>query len=139
MNEKNRIIIDTSWWISMIVSKQSSGLPSILKNDNYRICLSATLKEEIFVALAYTRIAKRINEPNMKLVIDFIANGTLHIDVTSNVVLCRDPKDNFLLSLAKDAGASYLITRDPDLLDIKQFEQTVICTLPDFIKNYLNK
>jgi uncharacterized protein len=139
MDEKSRIIIDTSWWISMIASKQSSGLPSILINENYRVCFSAELKEEIFIALAYTRIAKRINEPNMKLVIDFITNSALHIDVTSDVTVCRDPKDNFLLSLAKDASASYLITKDPDLLDLRQFEHTIICTLSDFIKNYLNK
>lgn len=31
--------------------------------------------------------------------------------------LCRDPKDNFLLSIAKDGNANYLLTGDNDLLD----------------------
>ena len=50
------------------------------------------------------------------------------------ITICRDPKDNFLLALAKDAGADYLITRDEDLLTIKQFEKTIILTLEDFIR-----
>ena len=54
------------------------------------------------------------------------------------ITICRDPKDNFLLALAKDAGADYLITRDDDLLSIKQFEKTIILTLEDFIKT-INK
>jgi len=54
------------------------------------------------------------------------------------ITICRDPKDNFLLALAKDAGADSLITRDDDLLSIKQFEKTIILTLEDFIKT-INK
>ncbi|MSQ79522.1 MAG: putative toxin-antitoxin system toxin component, PIN family [Flavobacteriaceae bacterium] len=37
------------------------------------------------------------------------------IRVTSRVNVCRDPKDNFLLALAKDGKATDLITGDKDL------------------------
>ena len=53
---------------------------------------------------------------------------------TSVIYLCRDPKDNFLLALAKDAGADYLITRDDDLLILQKFESTAILTLNQFIE-----
>jgi predicted nucleic acid-binding protein len=52
--------------------------------------------------------------------------------VTSSVSLCRDKKDNFLLALAKDACADYLITGDKDLLVIKKFERTQIITITEY-------
>jgi predicted nucleic acid-binding protein len=54
------------------------------------------------------------------------------IDVRSVVDVCRDPKDNFLLALAKDGNADYLITGDGDLLSMQQFEQTNIVELSTF-------
>jgi predicted nucleic acid-binding protein len=48
--------------------------------------------------------------------------------------VCRDPKDNFLLALAKDGLADYLITGDRDLLSVKKFGKTQIVTLNEFEK-----
>jgi len=56
------------------------------------------------------------------------------VDVKSNVNECRDAKDNFLLSLAKDGKADYLITGDKDLLTIKEFEGTIITNISGFRK-----
>ena len=47
---------------------------------------------------------------------------------------CRDVKDNYLLALSKDADADYLITGDKDLLVLKQFENTLIVTLAQFLE-----
>ncbi len=54
------------------------------------------------------------------------------IDIHSNVEICRDKKDNFLLKLAKDGHADYLITGDNDLLVLNPFEQTKIITIRQF-------
>lgn len=61
------------------------------------------------------------------------------IQVESIVTICRDPKDNFLLALAKDGKADYLLTGDKDLLDLIKFGKTKIKTITAFIdekKNY---
>lgn len=42
-------------------------------------------------------------------------------------------KDDFLLALARDADADYLISGDADLLTLGQFGRTKIMKLPDFI------
>ena len=55
------------------------------------------------------------------------------IEVTSEVIFCRDSKDDFLLSLAKDSNASHLITGDVDLLEIKNFEETKILTITEYL------
>ena len=56
------------------------------------------------------------------------------IDVKSKVDTCRDKEDNFLLALAKDGKADYLITGDKDLLVIESFGKTKITNVTDFLK-----
>ena len=56
------------------------------------------------------------------------------IEVESVVNICRDIKDNFLLALAKDGNADYLLTGDKDLLVIKKFGKTKITTIVDFLE-----
>ncbi len=56
------------------------------------------------------------------------------VHVKSSIAICRDPKDNFLLSLSRDSKANYLITGDSDLLALRQFEGTKILTMTEFLK-----
>ena len=53
----------------------------------------------------------------------------IFVEVNSNVKICRDPKDDFLLSLALDSKAEYLITGDKDLLELEKVGTTKIITL----------
>ena len=48
--------------------------------------------------------------------------------------VCCDPKDDFLLALAKKSNADYLVTGDNDLLDIKIYRKTKIITITNFEK-----
>ncbi len=61
------------------------------------------------------------------------------VEVISAVRLCRDPADDFLLSLAKDGAADFLITGDKDLLTLSQIFSTQILTLTIFIEKILNE
>jgi putative PIN family toxin of toxin-antitoxin system len=60
------------------------------------------------------------------------------VDVKIKVNACRDPKDNFLLSLSKDGKANFLITGDKDLLELKSFGTTKIITFTKFIEELKN-
>ena len=55
------------------------------------------------------------------------------VEVKSVVSVCRDPKDNFLLELAKDSKADYILTGDKDLLAIAKFGKTKIMTVTSFL------
>ena len=48
----------------------------------------------------------------------------------------RDTKDNFLLSLAVESKADFLVTGDEDLLVIKKIKRTKIVTWSDFMSNF---
>ena len=48
------------------------------------------------------------------------------VEVKTIVATCRDKKDNFLLSLAADSNANYLLNGDNDLLTLKSQGKTTI-------------
>lgn len=45
---------------------------------------------------------------------------------------CRDPKDDYLLALAQEAKADYLLTGDKDLLVLEYIGKTQIITVSFF-------
>jgi len=51
------------------------------------------------------------------------------VEVKTIVATYRDKKDNFLLSLAADSNANYLLTGDNDLLTLKSQGKTTIITI----------
>ena len=56
------------------------------------------------------------------------------VKVKSDVKICRDKKDNFLLNLSIDSKADFLITGDNDLLVLKKIERTIIMSFTDFME-----
>jgi uncharacterized protein len=56
------------------------------------------------------------------------------VEVKSDVDLCRDKKDDFLLALAKDSQADFLVTGDKDPLELKALESTKIMAIADYLK-----
>ncbi len=48
------------------------------------------------------------------------------IEIESDVRVCRDLKDNYLLAMAVDGKADFLITGDLDLLDLDCYQNTRI-------------
>jgi putative PIN family toxin of toxin-antitoxin system len=77
-------------------------------------------------------IAKRIVRAEYEQLIFKLRTTAELVDVHSIIEICRDPKANFLLALAKDGNADYLITGDIDLLVLKEFENTKIVTISEF-------
>ncbi len=67
-------------------------------------------------------------------ILEKIHQYSIFIKVNSKIDACRDKKDNFLLSLAKDGNADYLLTADYDLLEMNKFENTLIMTITDFLQ-----
>ena len=53
-------------------------------------------------------------------------------DIKDKTDICRDKKDNFLLDLAGNGNADYLITGDEDLLVLKEFKGTKILNFREF-------
>jgi len=78
------------------------------------------------------------NEEHIQLALEIIEMNGLFVSTNSLVNDCRDAKDNYLLSLAIDGNAGYLLTGDKDLLVLNKIGNTYIKTISEFSVKNLN-
>ncbi len=90
---------------------------NVLKNPKEGFCLTEQEIEDIIrVILSYVKIVKprEIKE-----------------------IVMRDPKDDNILACGLTAKADFIITRDKDLLDLKEYVKIKIITPEQFLNNNL--
>jgi putative PIN family toxin of toxin-antitoxin system len=129
-----KIIIDTNLWISFLIGKSFTNLKSLIVEKQIEIIISEQLLTEIRTVTQRPKLTKYFPQQKVEDFLEFLISIAIKIEITSNVTLCRDPKDNFLLALAKDSKADYLLTGDSDLLILNRFENTEILKYIDFIQ-----
>lgn len=129
-----KVIIDTNLWISFLIGKQLKSLKPLLVEQTIQPILSEQLLQEIALVTQRPKLQKYFPQSKVNELIDFLKIIGLSIDIRSEVSLCRDEKDNYLLALAKDSQADFLVTGDKDLLVLQQFESTKIVTYQEFFQ-----
>ncbi|MBL7765850.1 MAG: putative toxin-antitoxin system toxin component, PIN family [Chitinophagaceae bacterium] len=132
--EKNKFILDSNLWISFLIKNNLPGIEEILCNDNFQMIFSRELLDEFLDVAQRPKFQKYFSQNEINIALEIIIDFSEFIDVTSVVKLCRDPKDDFLLALAIDSQAKYLVTGDMDLLDLQFIEKTKIITIAEFLK-----
>ena len=132
--KNKKIILDTNLWISFLISKKFSQIDKLIENKKITLIFSDELIEEFVDVVRLPKFEKYFSKSDVEKLLEcFDQYGEL-IKVKSDVNICRDEKDNFLLNLSIDSKADYLITGDNDLLVLKQIEKTKIITFTDFIQ-----
>ena len=131
-NKKRRLIVDVNIWISDLMASDFRARTKMFFKPENLLVVSEELFDELDSAIHKPYPAKRINRAEYAKLVSILRNNAELIDVHSIVEVCRDPNDNFLLALAKDGNADYLITGDGDLLVLETFEKTKIVKLTDF-------
>lgn len=127
------IILDTNLIISSFLSKNTrEQLEQIVISPHIQLLVCDDLIRE------YSEVLQRpkfnIPEHQAKSYLAFLRPKFKYIELISKISLCRDENDNFLLALARDGKAAYLITGDKDLTTIGIFEQTRVLTLTEFLQ-----
>lgn len=97
----DRIIIDINLWISFLITKDYKKLDEGIMTKSIRIIFSLELIEEFLAVVNRPKFKKYFNRSDVEELLDlFDVYGEI-IDVKSEVDLCRDKKDDFLLALCK--------------------------------------
>ena len=129
---QDKIIIDTNLWISYLISKDYQWLDKLVFNRDILLVFSQDLIDEFIEVAQRPKFSRYFSNSDLERLLQIFDLFGGYFEVKSNVLICRDPKDNFLLSLAKDSKADYLVTGDNDLLDLKLFGKTRIITISQF-------
>lgn len=129
-----KLIIDTNLWVSFLISNSHRKLNTLLIGNKIIFLFSEALLSEIKQTISKPRLKKYFLENAFGEMMEVFEPYIELIEVRSTVNVCRDPDDNFLLALAKDGKANYLLTGDEDLLILKNFGKTSIVTIASFLK-----
>lgn len=135
-----KIILDTNFFISYLIISQKRDAVEFLINlifeKRIQLIFSHELLSEIRTTTKKKKLQKYFTETSsiedFDKLLALFEKYSLIIEVNSDIDLCRDKKDNFLLNLSKDSNADFLITGDKDLLIINIIENTKIITWTEF-------
>lgn len=134
--ETKHVIIDTNLWISYLISNKYNFLDTLIKTGRIKLIFSEELLDEFLNVTNRPKFSKYFDKSDINNLFKIIDKYAIFIDVKSDVNLSRDNNDDFLLNIALDSNADYLVSGDSDLLIINKIGNTKIITINEF-KEYL--
>ena len=127
-----KVIIDTNIWISFLIGKNLKGLQEYIDSQIVLIVTCNEQIEELTDVFNKPKLKKYFNPQQIQEFFELFDESSVNIVVKTKTEVCRDLKDNYLLSLAIDSNADFLITGDNDLLILTSIENTRIIKFTDF-------
>jgi uncharacterized protein len=132
---KTRIILDTNWYISASINRKSRRrLYKLLTDERFKILYSSELLEEYLTVISRPKFKKFISPVHYQRFIYLVVSKLEKVEISHQVNLSRDEKDNYLLAMAIDKNVDFLITGDNDLLILEKVKNTIICDAATFIE-----
>jgi len=130
-----RIVIDVNDFISALIGKgHRRKLEVVLANPTVEIVADEHLLTELIDVAQRDKFRKYVSVDEIGLFLDVLRFRLTIISATSIIRDCSDPDDNYLLALAVDAQADYLITGDKaDLLSLSPYRGIPIIRLQTFL------
>lgn len=130
---KIKVILDTNWYISGTINRNSRRLLySLLTNKRLEIFYSSELLTEYKDVITRKKFRKYITWNQAKRFVRPILPLLTEVVIITKIEQSRDKKDNFLLSMAVDTKADYLVTGDPHLLELRNIGNTKILNMSEF-------
>ena len=131
-----KIILDTNLWISFLITKNFIELDKLIVDKKITLIFSEELLEEFVDVVSRPKFKKYFSKRDIDKIFQHFDQFGNIVTITSNLKICRDEKDNFLLNLSIDLQVDFLITGDKDLLVLEKIDQTKILTFTKFLKHF---
>jgi len=137
MPEPLTAVIDSTVLVSAFLTEGgvSAELLHFAREGVFLVFLSEEILSETEHTLGYERIRERYTYTDDD-VADFLNRlriaATL-VDELPHVTVVRDPNDDMVIATAERAQAVYIVTRDRDLLTLRQYEDITMIMPEAFI------
>jgi len=128
-----KVIFDTNLWISFLITKNLSEIDELILDRKIKLLFSNELLEEFLTVAKRPKFTKYFTNEDLKEILRLFDYYGKLIKVKTKISESRDKNDNFLLSLAVDGKADFLVTGDSDLLILKKIKKTKIVSWSNFL------
>lgn len=129
---ERRVIVDTNCWISFLIGRRLSGLVDLLSSERVKLVVCNELLDEIRDVTLRPKLAKYFPQKEVVSLLEFIELIGEKFELKQQIKKCRDAADDYLLALAIESHAHYLVTGDQDLLVIKKIKRCRIVDVATF-------
>ena len=136
---KMRVIVDTNIWISSLIGRQLASLRDLLSYPCVELIMTERLMQEVLLVAQRPKFAKYFHSEDVEQLRHWREQNMTNVPLGDIPSRCRDPKDDYLLELAVQANAIYLVSGDSDLLDIGTIGDCRIMTVQQFEKEILTQ
>ena len=115
-----KVILDTNIWVSFLLGHQTTLMRRILTDTRFDVYVCDQLIREIMDVTGREKIRKYVSIDDITGLLSVIRAFCQNVNIEDNGTYhIRDPKDAYLLSLAEAIGATYIVSGDKDLTDLK--------------------
>lgn len=129
-----RCIFDTNTLISAIIFPNSiPGRAFNLALSRDIVLISAETITELYEVITRPKFDPYLTIEEREEFLESLLIRSELIEVLEESQICRDPKDDKFLNLAKSGAANYLVTGDKDLLILQNYYGTRILNARDFL------
>ncbi len=127
-----KVVIDTNIWISYLLGSLLQGMDEKILSKEIKVVVSDEMLKEISEVSSRPKFKNIFTAKRIKELFSLLDSYAIVVSPSQKVNVCRDGKDNFLLEVALEGEADYLVTGDEDLLVLDQFNNTKIVKHKDF-------
>ncbi|MCM4161376.1 putative toxin-antitoxin system toxin component, PIN family [Antarcticibacterium flavum] len=132
--KNKRVILDTNLWISYLITNSFTEIDEFIQDGIIILVFSEELLDEFIEVAKRPKLRKFFATKDVESLLTTFNEFAELIAIESQIDVCRDKKDNFLLNLAIDGKADYLVTGDKDLLVLKKIDKTHILTYRELVE-----
>ena len=133
-----RLVVDVNVLMSALVSGDGRFIQALFNRQRFTVCISPALVGEFAEVLQRPAMRKYFTASEAERALHRLIALSERLDKDPTVkAICRDPKDDYLLALAKTVKADHLITGDADLLVLRKHGKTNILKPAAFRKKFL--
>jgi uncharacterized protein len=127
-----KVIIDSNIWISFLIGKHLRGLQNHIDSTEIKIITCNEQLIELSEVFRKPKIKKFFSKEQVAEFFELLDESSECCSIKTETTLCRDKKDNYLISLAIDNKVDFLITGDKDLLELGRVGNVIILNYIDF-------
>ena len=127
-----KVVIDTNIWISYLLGSLLQGMDEKILSKEIKVVVSDEMLKEISEVSSRPKFKNIFTAKRIKELFSLLDSYAVVVSPSQKVNVCRDGKDNFLLEVALEGEADYLVTGDKDLLVLDPFHNTKIVKPKDF-------
>jgi len=130
-----RVVVDANVYVSAILFPES--LPATLLRqvlDRHETLSSVAHAQEVGKVIARSKFERYLPLGDRLGAARILLHRAILVQVSLELHLCRDPKDDYLVNLALDGRADLLISGDGDLLTLEMIGPTRVVSPSEAIQ-----